>query len=203
MISIKIRQSRWRSSLLPPTHPTKGSRNRRFIEDYDISSKGVDGILEFILSLHRSGARVSTLASTSKKIVSAISRAEKLCSDALSTSPLQLAVAAFSTSALAAVPTDPASRSADVPMAEPTSRPAQPSPFPRPPRLERSYPSDGIYGRGPWWITPAPVPSGMVTGPEARSAMTCRQKQWRLLARRHGHQAHAGEGGPRLPGNSE
>ena len=58
-------------------------------------------------------------ASTSNEILPDISRAEKLCSDALSPSPLQPAVAA---SALAAVPTDPASRSADVPMAEPTSR---------------------------------------------------------------------------------
>ena len=101
-------------------------------------------------------------ASTSNEIIFDISRAEKLCSDALSTSPLQPAVAA---SALAAVPTDPASRSADVPMAEPTSQPAQLSPIPRVPRLERPYPSDGICGRDPWWITPAPVPSGMVTGP--------------------------------------
>ena len=99
-------------------------------------------------------------ASTSNEIISGISRAEKLCSDALSPSPLQPAVAA---SALAAVPTDLASRSADVPMAEPTSRPAQRSPIPRPPRLERPF--TGIYGTDPWWATPTPVPSGTVTGP--------------------------------------
>ena len=107
-------------------------------------------------------------ASTSNEIIFDISRAEKLCSDALSPSPLQPAVAA---SALAAAPTDLASdRSADVPMAEPTSRPAQPSPIPRPPWLERPF--TGICGTDPWWATPTPVPSGMVTGPSASDPVT-------------------------------
>ena len=48
-------------------------------------------------------------ASTSNEMISAISRAEKLCSDPLSTLPLQPTVAA---STLTAVPTDPASCSA-------------------------------------------------------------------------------------------
>ena len=101
--------------------------------------------------------------STSNEMIPDISRAGKLCSDALSPSPLQPAVAA---SALAAVPTDPASRSADVPMAEPTTGPAGPA---------LAYFTAGaaagavsercVYGRDPWWVTPAPVSSGTVTGP--------------------------------------
>jgi hypothetical protein len=89
-------------------------------------------------------------ASISNKMASDISRAEKLCSDALSPSPLQPAAAV---SALAAVSTNPASRSTDVPMAEPTTRPDQSPPCPRPERRsERPYPRDGVYSRDPWWV---------------------------------------------------
>jgi hypothetical protein len=80
---------------------------------------------------------------------------------------LQPAVAA---SAFAAAPTDLASRSADVPIAEPTTRPAQPSLIPRPRTAARPF--TGICGADCWWATSTLVPSGMATGPSASDPVT-------------------------------
>jgi hypothetical protein len=83
---------------------------------------------------------------------------------------LQPAVAA---SALAAAPTDLASRSADVPMAEPATRPTQPSPISRPRTAAAvSQPFTRICGTDPWWATSTPVPSSMATGPSASDPVT-------------------------------
>ena len=80
---------------------------------------------------------------------------------------LQPAAVAF---ALAVAPTDLASRSADVLMTEPTTRPAPPWLIPRPEMRYR--PNNGIFGTDPWWATSTPVPSGMVTGPSASDPVT-------------------------------
>ena len=83
---------------------------------------------------------------------------------------LQPVVAA---SAFAAARTDLASRSADVPMAEPATRPAQPSLVSWLRRAAAvSQPFTGICGTDPWWATPTPVPSGMVTGPSTSDPVT-------------------------------